>query len=621
MNTATLGGKPILDPPVGNTAATNMFAMYTGASNYGVGAFLMNSTDYYALIKADTKNTGEVILVLQADGSPGISMNVILAGATPFVTGMVDLTGKLVNSQIQNGVGSSPNEILEVTVFDKRVLFTHPVTAAVNVQVQGFPQTNTSTPVLYSNTYTGSNAYTWQAALSSSTQGAMNLPDYIAIPTPIPTWNPRNLTYDGDPICRVVDDICGQLYLVAGYRWNNPGGTNDNVELYNPGQLNTNNSNLTNSSLGSIVGGEAWQRNPSRFPTGINVNFRVYNADDPTNPFPLAATNGFSAGNKVRDYTVSVTNSTGNTNSNFYLSISYGSYVGVLSGGAVVNSSELDTVGKDIAARALAAMKTKVGDVQYAGAWPFETDGAIRGILWKSDNEGCTTTIRYNDDRQFFFATEMKRAVDVVSNQLVKGMGTQQAAAGPSGSRYLWGTSSGKAVPVKATGDLLTGGEYYKGIVASGVPNFNSAANFDGSLLGTFNATTGSCTLVNVGSPPGISNHMWPVSSSNVYTYALPTGATDPNNNNDPVYAVNYTSDEYEVDLTQTGGSASTGYTYTVKNKNGETLLTAAAPSFRPLDVTIVNIATAATKGRVRFVSGTWVLVEAFEVFNFGACT
>ena len=81
----------------------------------------------------------------------------------------------------------------------------------------------------------------------------------------------------------------------------------------------------------------------------------------------------------------------------------------------------------------------------------------------------------------------------------------------------------------------------------------------------------------------------------------------------------------FEVNLTQTGGSSTAGYTYEVKDLAGNVLggsdMTAMAPAFRWFAPASINIATAATTGTGYYnTSGTFVLKSADEVPKLTNC-
>lgn len=82
-----------------------------------------------------------------------------------------------------------------------------------------------------------------------------------------------------------------------------------------------------------------------------------------------------------------------------------------------------------------------------------------------------------------------------------------------------------------------------------------------------------------------------------------------------------YTSPMFPVLLSSPSGSASTGYSYTVKDLSGNQLGTSITPSFRWFAPASINIATAATTGTGYFdTTNTFVLKYADEIPKLTAC-
>ncbi|MGD0767462.1 MAG: hypothetical protein ABSB42_04480 [Tepidisphaeraceae bacterium] len=457
LNSITLGGKTVYDPPPGGRP-TNVMTMYTGGSRYGIGRFLMLVDDFNALME-DTP-AGMVTLEMKGAPGPGISFSVCLAAAIPYVTGPTASDGNTASTQ-------SFANMVEAIVFDNRWQLTDPITCALNVHQQGFPYSGTgssATPIYYPKTTNNGTAWNWSDVCTQ-----LNVdPD---IPDPVPSsWKPRNMIFDNVAEGKVLDDVAGQLFLVVGFSDNSYTTT----DFYNPGQStggssqsDSGNTQTLQDASNYIIQGQDWIRNDSRFPSKVGVTFKVNNQDNPFDPYSDISDDPTS-GNNTRCYEVDVSQPGEGGSQNFTLPMMYGNFVAIRSGGSVTNTSELSTVANDVGGRYYTMTQLKMSEKKYAGIWPFVPDGLVRGVQWVSDAKGAVTTVRFNDQRDFCPAMEPMRAVESISNQLVIGMGTTNTASTPQGSRLLFGT--GELVLVAIIG-AESGGGYYKGSILYGVSN------------------------------------------------------------------------------------------------------------------------------------------------------
>jgi hypothetical protein len=509
----TLGGKNVYDAPIGGRN-TNVFTMYTGGCRYGTGRFLMNSQDYNTIQGMATKGTIE--LNMDGQPGPGISLEVVLAGAVPYMTGPVNQDINILDKEDN----STSNDIgmVEVIVFDQRAQLTNPITGAINVQQDGFPY-NGTTPVYYTETINGSSAWSWTDGLGNLQDSMSNTLDPV-IPSPVPSWNPRNIIYDNTATNKVIDDIAGQLFLVTGFQDDNY----DLTDWYKPGEStggssgqDSGNTNTLSQAQNYVIEGNDWVRNPTRFPSKIAVSFKVYNPTDPYKNITALA----NSGNNSRTYEVDV-NQTGSSGSqNFIMPLFYGNYVAIYASGSVTNTSELTTIANDIGARAYKYYTGDMGEQKYAGIWNFVPDGLIRGIQWTSNANGSTTTIRLNDERDFCPAAEPMRAVESISNQLMVGLGASNASSNNSGSRLFWGTST-QVVPV-VFGSATATQAIYNGNILIGT----TTGGPPGSM------TNGqACQICNL--PDLNLTGLWPVSSG-TYSFGLIVGSTTSGGSTVPV--------------------------------------------------------------------------------------
>src|SRR4051812_49105948 len=90
LHTITLGGRPIYDIP--GSVATNQFYMHSGASRVGMGWFIMQRSDFDALM-AQIDTTGEptqqvflLVMTCAEEQGGGFTIQVVIAGCEPFST-------------------------------------------------------------------------------------------------------------------------------------------------------------------------------------------------------------------------------------------------------------------------------------------------------------------------------------------------------------------------------------------------------------------------------------------------------------------------------------------------------------------------------------------------------
>jgi hypothetical protein len=464
----TLGGYNVYDPPPGGRP-TNIFTMHTGGSRYGYGRVLMTITDYNSLQSGLVDGQTQLIMSSNVEGQGGtqntLQLLVVLAAAVPYSVPASTNPGGI------EGPGASPGytptslqtEMVEAVVFDTRVWFNLPTTKSYNCQQQGFPHTGVDTNDFYNSTLNMGSQWTWSDMLTDL-EFSNSDPAYASLPT---TWKPRNVQYDLVSNGKVYDDIAGKLYLIVGFNYSAGNSTDPNigVELCVPGDLDEDNQDLMQTAQSAIYRGGMWSRNPLRMPNSIEVGFKVYNQSAVDNPFPT--------GNRV--YTQTFTNNQGSTYGASKLPLMISDYIAVLSGGSVLNTSELDAVAEDINQRALTAWQVPFQEIEYIGIWPFYPDGAIRGIEWMSNQFGATTKIRIGSDKAFNPADELRYVVEAMSGQLVQGMGMANASAGPSGTRTFW-------QPITSVRVALTmdGGAY--GTATAFASLTYTAKSFDGTI-------------------------------------------------------------------------------------------------------------------------------------------
>lgn len=409
MNTIKLGGKTVYDPPDGKPDFINHFTWYSGASRPGQGYFLMKRSDYESIATSTPAS-----LAMTSDQGPGITLNVVVAGAATAFPAI-----------------ERADDLVKVVVFDVRAKLVRPMIRAYNVARLGVHP-----PAFYRSTTFGADGttqFTWEQLL---TDLEVNV-DNATLPT---AWKPRNTFWDNVPKARIVDDVAGRLYLIAGFD-----GTN--VKLYDPGTASDEND-LPDVAMHAIEGsGGLTARNlKARIPGVMQVTF-TGNAPGADDPYKVSS----------RFYTKDVTNSVGD--SNLTQSLHVGEYQGLYENDAWTNQAELDAVATDIAARHIAAMSADISDATYAGIWPFKLDGEIRAVRWISNAQGARTIVRKNNDRDFSEIAQLGRANETIQNLLVAGLGDTRTSLSPGGTRFV--TAAGdSSVVVKLTGNRSDGGEY-----------------------------------------------------------------------------------------------------------------------------------------------------------------
>jgi len=545
LNSIKLGGKTVYDAPLGGRP-TNVFTMYTGGSRYGTGRFLMLASDFNALME-DTP-AGMVTLEMNGSPGPGISFSVCLAGAIPYVTSPTASDGNPASTQ-------SFANMVEAIVFDNRWQLTDPISNYLNVQQQWFPYSGSgwTTPIFYKETANGDMTTAWQW---SDVCTQLNVDPEI--PDPVPSsWKPRNMIYDNVAEGKVLDDVAGQLFLVVGFS----DDSYTTTDFYNPGKSQGGNSQSDSGNTATlqqasnyIIAGQDWVRNSSRFPNKLGVTFPVYSgSSDPYSDISADPTSG----NNTRCYEVDV-NQTGEGGSQtFTVPMTYGNFVAIYSGGSVANTSELTTVANDVGGRWYTMMQLKMSEKKYAGIWPFVPDGLVRGIQWVSNANGATTTIRFNDERDFSPAMEPMRAVDSISNQLIIGMGTTQSTTAPQGSRFIIGAGQ-NAVPVQF-GSALSQPGWYNGTVAkTGFTSISAATPSSSSKYPTLPTGSTACIILNVAdllATDSSGNPIWPIQAGWIapVCYLVGTSSSSDTRANTPMYWC----ETYSYDFINCGGSSS----------------------------------------------------------------
>ena len=426
--TLTLGGKTVWSIP--GDPAVNYFYSRTGASNYGYGFFMLTRADFMALLGGST-NT--VILEMTGSYGPGLTQDVVLAGAEPYATTTGDVRS---NGSTESSAGNLPTDLMRVKVIDQRCFMDTPVDLSFNVASQGTSDTPFSTGFSWDSTHSIINCYpstlkstntpwTWAQIFDAVSSAYTSTP---AQPSNMATWTPYNLIYDQVNGCLATDDIANRLYYIVGYN-----APTNGLTLNVPGVMTSDNTTMYGRAMSQALNaGGIGARNPGRLPAIFSVNFRCFNVDN-VDPYAGTRTVKFSE--------------TVNASGSATQPLACGEAIAIEQGGAIVNNTQLQAIADDIAPRKYTMLSVVPEQREFLGIWPFAPDGAIRSVLWVSNDRIQKTVIRLNNDQDANPQSDFRRTMDQLSSRLTVGLGASQVSVDAgSKTQQVWGAFGGKNV-------------------------------------------------------------------------------------------------------------------------------------------------------------------------------
>jgi len=404
INSISIKGRNFISPPYGiNTP--NIFKTQTGASNPGIGQFLVQD---FSEVKIDADEPVIKKLKLesynQADAITGLSrvnINVIEAG---LITKRADLI-------------SDKNNYGELQVVDLRHQLQTPITKHYNVQDRD--RTALILETLKEISPGSYSEWLWDEVIDDL--GGIVVHESVTLPE----WLPRNLKFDSIPKCRAIDEIAAQLYLVAAWDYDN-----DQVVLYNPGyMLDSNKKLLEKHKPINKLENTPVTRFADKLPSEIVVSFRRIEPDIGIDKeaqwveferevvFPDEIKNSTRASGKIE--------------------LQMANYFAIVdSSDTVINQDELQTVAYDIADRAANLMLQEIDEIKFPGLIPFKLDGKVRSIAYKHTAAQSWTIITYNNVHDFRLYDPIVDNNQLAYNYEYNGLGLDVASS-PSGSRII----------------------------------------------------------------------------------------------------------------------------------------------------------------------------------------
>lgn len=350
------------------------FEMHSGASNWGRGRFLCNRK---AFTDVFTTNGGPGTLTM-TDTDVGrattrtLAIPVMVAG-TRFLAGASSA-----------GAANTDLDMIEIVCYDYRCngLVIKPPFDGYNVQ-------NPTSPNLFTSTKkSASTEWTWTEFAATGLTTAFSFYDP-------PDEFLRNIVLDGVPWCRAVDAVAQTLGMVVGYDPMSATGATPGVgtvTLYDPDNTSNGNITMLTDAEPYRIGGGKTAKYGGRVPATIEFRFKrndIFKTTSLSDPY----TDRWYK----KDYTVTIEGATPVGTLVILMP-----HMAIRNGASWVEQAKLDIVANAVGVRIEKDYASVIEEITYAGLWDFKLDGNIRGVLWISDKDGPRTTIRRNDERDFY---------------------------------------------------------------------------------------------------------------------------------------------------------------------------------------------------------------------------
>lgn len=425
MNTTTLGGKTVYDPPPGSLHC-NFFEETAGASRYGYGIFCLLGKDYKALLTANAKTVRLVMKSDQAGAEAGIEMDVVLGRARLCSSSVKD---------VSDDSSTYESSFVNVVVYDITYLLgTADVVGNFNVTNTTSVDISTPPDEFYPSTLNagGTVEWTWEEVFAEF--------NFTAPPSGYRATLPRNLIFNYLPRNRVADRFAAINAWIVGRTQENPdvyttqAALAASLRFYNPGEAAASNTTLLEESRKYLLETTPLisSNTAAHLPNTMRCIFPIYNKLA-TDPYAHSAYN--------KDITV------GGTSDNIFI-LPLGEFPAFWDEdtSTVLNQAELDTIAAELAPLFFNILSREVngGVVScYAGIIPFEIDGVILSIRWESTQRGARTFISYDKIRTFSPLDELYGSMDTLANQSIAYMGHGNSGLSASGTKFIWGNGAG----------------------------------------------------------------------------------------------------------------------------------------------------------------------------------
>lgn len=391
--------RPAYDEAVRGVYVPSSFEMHAGASHWGRGRFLMKKSDYSYL----WPHGGAADSFLQmADDTTGTGVKIpVIAAGYRHVIATTTTKGQ-----------PTTDDMVEAVFYDMRS-----ERFSEMMPRYGYNVVNPADGTIYASTKNGGSEWTW-ADLASDLTVAFT--GEVAGVTP--TWQLRNLVFDGHTVSRGLDGIAEIIRFVVGFDWRNAGAS---MKFWPPDQLCEQNTGMLALAEKYRIGGGVSDKAAQRQPYQIQFMFRILPTDT-TFADPMDAAKRWH----TIDKTTEIPGSSGTMP--FIMP-----NVAIYTSGALQNTGDLDTIATNMTTRIVAEYQSQVQEIVYAGLWPFVIDGKVQGVRWVADRTGARTFVRCNYSDAFLPWEPGLLAYELMQSTRVSAYGPTSSTVGPMGA-LVW---------------------------------------------------------------------------------------------------------------------------------------------------------------------------------------